>query len=283
MSNVSLQDAMTKVRNLLTYGGTVANEADAHFLATGVLEHRVLGTVTARPYSVAQKYALGWGGLLTLIEAELAAMLHVNTVKETPETASPDIPPGTFSLYGPRLSSVSSSVLAILQRGINTSSPPGSSLSAMVGGYEAGLEVYEQIKMLLATVGTEFPWAITPGYPNALAPAKMALEVETGALDRLKVTFRTAADADIVFPSDYSWESFNVGDIVVINKFECTGNTDYAGFVGTLYEIASKDTDFIKLEIPAESALIAEAVSDDDATFNTGFMIRKVFGAEDPS
>lgn len=279
--NVSMQDAMTKVRNLLTYGGTVANEADAHFLATGVLEHSVLGQVTARPYSVAQKYALGWGGLLTLIEAELAAMLHVNTVKET-ETASPDIPAGTFSLYGPRLSSVSSSVMAILQRGINTSSPPGSSLSAMVGGYEAGLEVYEQIKMLLATVGTEFPWAITPGYPNALAPAKMALEVETGALDRLKVTFRTAANADIVFPSDYSWESFNVGDIVVINKFECTGNTDYAGFVGTLYEIASKDTDFIKLDIPAESELIAEAVSDDDATFNTGFMIRKVFGAEEP-
>ena len=281
--NVSMQDAMTKIQSLLTYGGTVATEADNHFLSTGALEHSVLGEVTSRPYSVAQKYALGWGGLLTLIEAELAAMLHVNTVKETPETPAPDIPAGTFSLYGPRLSSVSSSVLAILQRGINTSSPPGSSLSAMVGGYEAGLEVYEQIKMLLATVGTEFPWAITPGHPNALAPAKMALEVETGALDRLKVTFRTAANADIVFPSDYSWESFNVGDIVVINKFECAENTDYAGFVGTLYEIASKDTDFIKLDIPAESELITEAVSDDDATFNTGFIIRKVFGAEDPS
>ena len=283
MSNVSLQDAMTKIRNLLNYAGTVATEAENHFVTTGVLEHSVLGQVTARPYSVAQKYALGWGGLLTLIEAELAAMLHVNTVKETPETASPDIPPGTFSLYGPRLSSVSSSVLAILQRGINTSTPPGSSLSAMVGGYEAGLEVYEQIKMLLATVGTEFPWAITPGYPNALAPAKMALEVETGALDRLKVTFRTAANADIVFPSDYSWESFNVGDIVVINKFQCAGNTDYAGFVGTLYEIASVNTDYLTLTIPAESDVIAEAVSDDDATFNTGFMIRKVYGAEDPS
>ena len=57
MSNVNMQDAMTKIRNLLTYGGTVANEADAHFRATGVLEHSVLGTVTARPYSVAQKYA----------------------------------------------------------------------------------------------------------------------------------------------------------------------------------------------------------------------------------
>jgi hypothetical protein len=277
MSNVNMQDAMTKIRNLLTYGGTVANEADAHFLATGVLEHSVLGTVTARPYSVAQKYALGWVGLLVLIEAELAAMLHVNTLVAAP--ASPDIPPGTFSLYGPRLSSVSSSVQSILQRGINTSSPPGSSYPAMVGGYEAGLEVYEQIKMLLATVGTEFPWAITPGYPASLSPAKMALEVEAGALDRLKVTFRTAADADIVFPSDYSWESFNVGDIVVINKFECDGNTDYAGFVGTLYEIASKDTDFIKLEIPLEDAPIAEAVSNSGATFNTGFMIRKVFGA----
>lgn len=280
MSNVNMQDAMTKIRNLLTYGGTVANEADAHFLATGVLEHSVLGTVTARPYSVAQKYALGWGGLLTLIEAELAAMLHVNTVMGGP--ASPDYPPGTFSLYGPRLSSVSSSVQSILQRGINTSSPPGSSYPAMVGGYEAGLEVYEQIKMLLATVGTEFPWAITPGYPASLSPAKMALEVEAAALDRLLVTFRTAADADIVFPSDYSWESFNVGDIVVINKFECDGNTDYAGFVGTLYEIASKDTDFIKLEIPLEDAPIAEAVSNSGATFNTGFMIRKVFGAEEP-
>jgi hypothetical protein len=85
-----------------------------------------------------------------------------------------------------------------------------------------------------------------------------------------------------VFPSDYSWESFNVGDIVVINKFECDGNTDYAGFVGTLYEIASKDTDFIKLEIPLEDAPIAEAVSNSGATFNTGFMIRKVFGAEEP-
>jgi len=281
--NVSMQNAMTNIQSLLTYGGTVATEADNHFLSTGALEHSVLGEVTSRPYSVAQKYALGWGGLLTLIEAELAAMLHVNTVKKTPETPAPDIPPGTFSLYGPRLSSVSSSVLAILQRGINTSTPPGSSYPAMVGGYEAGLEVYEQIKMLLATVGTEFPWAITPGYPNALAPAKMALEVEAGALDRLKVTFRTAADADITFPSDYSWESFNVGDIVVINKFECAENTDYAGFVGTLYEIASVNTDYLTLAIPAESDVIAEAVSDAGATFNTGFMIRKVFGAEDPS